>query len=733
MRAHTHRQAHTCARVYIVLSPGPAALQWAPAPWAGRGLSGRVGGWGAGVGWGRMLDGPLFSEGPDSPQELQDEESGSCLWVQKSKLLVIEVKTISCHYSRRAPSQQPMDFQASHWARGPQSRTCGPRPGSPEPPPRRPWASRVLQEATNWRAGSLAEVRAREQEKRKAASQEREAKETERKRRKAGGARRSPPGRPRLEPRNAPRAAQPARLLAPSLPERPGPAGRAPRPSAQPQSDPGSAWAGPRGGRRPGPPSYEAHLLLRGSAGTAPRRRWDRPPPYVAPPSYEGPHRTLGTKRGPELSQAPTSSTPTPTPARTEGGRTKKRLDPRIYRDVLGAWGLRQGQGLLGGSPGCGAARARPDPGKGTAEKSLGPAAAGLNSGSYSHSQAKATGSPGTVTAPPGSGTATPSSPRPAPRARHHLKGTREGKEGREPIWFPKCWISSPKKQPPRHSQTLPRPWAPGGTGWRESLGHREGAGPESLKGWKATRRAHTLPRSSRGLARGEGVFVIDATCVVIRSQYVPTPQTQQVQLLPSGVPRVVGDAPSQPKAGKEEGEGAAVFSSLCPKLLLNSRLLHQPGGGRGCEAEGGKPADSSLEERASRILGLPVGEVSLRDAPTQPGSPEYQALGPAALGGAGRAEGSEVAAVQWRAGRGWARNPGPYAGALREAVSRIRRHTAPDSDTDEAEELSVHSSSYDGSDTEAPGASWRNERTLPGLGSSQPQEGLLVCKMVGL
>lgn len=82
-----------------------------------------MGGWGAGVGWGRMLDGQLFSEGPDSPREPQDEESGSCLWVQKSKLLVIEVKTISCHYSRRAPPRQPMDFQASHWARGPQSRT----------------------------------------------------------------------------------------------------------------------------------------------------------------------------------------------------------------------------------------------------------------------------------------------------------------------------------------------------------------------------------------------------------------------------------------------------------------------------------------------------------------------------------------------------------------------------------------------------------------------------------
>lgn len=224
---------------------------------------------------------------------------------------------------------------------------CRLRPGSPEPPPRRPWASRVLQEATNWRAGPPAEVRAREQEKRKAASQEREAKETERKRRKAGGARRSPLGQPRPELRNALRAAQPTGFPVFSRPERFGQVGRAPRPSALTQGDPGVAWAGPWGGRRPGPPSYEAHLLLRGAAGTAPRRRWDRPPPYVAPPSYEGPHRTLGTKRGPELSRAPTSSAPVPATTRTEGGRTKKRLDPRIYRDVLGAWGLRQVLGTL--------------------------------------------------------------------------------------------------------------------------------------------------------------------------------------------------------------------------------------------------------------------------------------------------------------------------------------------------------------------------------------------------
>ncbi|XP_033292291.1 dendrin isoform X1 [Orcinus orca] len=614
---------------------------------------------------------------------------------------------------RRAPPRQLMDFQASHWARGPQSRTCGPRLGSPEPPPRRPWASRVLQEATNWRAGPPAEARAREQEKRKAASQEREAKETERKRRKAGGARRSPPGRPRPEPRNAPRVAQPAGLPAPSRPERLGSVGRPPRPSAQPQSNPGAAWAGPWGGRRPGPPSYEAHLLLRGAAGMAPRRRWDRPPPYVAPPSYEGPHRTLGTKRGPEPSQAPASSTSAPT--RTEGGCTKKRLDPRIYRDVLGAWGLRQGRGLLGGSPGCGTARPRLESGKVAAERSLRLAAAGLKSGSDGHPQAKAAGNPGTETVPAGSAPATPSPPRPAPRSRPHPKGSGEGREGREQSWLPKCWMPSVKKQPPRHSQTLPRPWAPGGTGWRESLGHREEAGPETLEGWKATRRPHTLPRSSRGPARGEGVFVIDATCVVIRSQYVPTPRNQHVQLLPAGVPRLVGNAPTQLKPNKEEGEGAAVLPSPCRKLLLSSRPSQQPGGGRGLEAEGGTSADSSLEERASRILGLPVGEVNLQDAPTQPGSPEHSALGPAASGGARRAEGSEeVAAVLRRAGRGWARTPGPYAGALREAVSRIRRHTAPDSDSDEAAELSVHSSSSDGSDTEASGASWRNKRTGP-------------------
>lgn len=599
---------------------------------------------------------------------------------------------------------------------------CRLRPGSPEPPPRRPWASRVLQEATNWRAGPPAEVRAREQEKRKAASQEREAKETERKRRKAGGARRSPLGQPRPELRNALRAAQPTGFPVFSRPERFGQVGRAPRPSALTQGDPGVAWAGPWGGRRPGPPSYEAHLLLRGAAGTAPRRRWDRPPPYVAPPSYEGPHRTLGTKRGPELSRAPTSSAPVPATTRTEGGRTKKRLDPRIYRDVLGAWGLRQGRGLLGGAPGCAAARARPESCKGAVEKSSGLAAAGLNSGGDGHSQAKTTG-PVTEVALSGSTISSP--PRPVPRSRQHLRGSRKGKEGSEEMWLPTCWLSSPKKPPVRHSQTLPRPWAPGGTGWKESLGQREGTEHETLEVWKVTRRAHTLPRSSRGPAGREGIFVIDATCVVIKSQYVPTPRTQQRQLAPSGESSIVSDSLRQPKPClEEEGKGAAANPSVCQKRLLSSRVLNPPSEGREFEVEGRQQGHSSLEEHSSSGLGFPVGEVNPRDAPTHPGSPEHSTLGPAAPGCAGSVKGPEAAGVPRRAGGGWARTPGPYAGALREAVSRIRRHTAPDSDSDEAEDLSVHSGSSDGSDTDAPGASWRNERTLPAVGNTRPREG---------
>lgn len=586
---------------------------------------------------------------------------------------------------------------------------CGPRPGSPEPPPpRRPWASRVLQEATNWRAGPPAEARAREQEKRKAASHEREAKETERKRRKAGGARRSPPGRPRPEPQSAPRAAP-----APSWRERPV------RPAALPAGQAGTAWAGPWGGRRPGPPSYEAHLLLRGAAAPTPRLRWDRPPPYVAPPSYEGPHRTLGARRGPEPEPEPE---PKPAPAGSAsargtegaGGCARKRLDPRIYRDVLGAWGLRPGRGLLGGAPGYALARPpRLHSDRGASEKSPAQPAAGPSlRRDGPHQPARPAGHPTSEPAP----ATPPRRPRPAPRSRPHLggSGSGAGQDSGEPSRPRRAWVPSPRRPPPRHSQTLPRPWAPGGTG--------DAAGPETLVGAPVARRPHTFPRGARGPAGRDGVFVIDATRVVIRSQYVATPGAPRGPLLPAAGGRGAAGAEGGPQTQRHHPLPAEASREPRP----SDRLAPQPAGERGVEAEGGgTPGGPSLEEPAARILGPRAGEGSPKEAaPTPPGSPERSASGPAAAGTAGSAEGPVPAAIPRLASRGWPRTPGPYAGALREAVSRIRRHTAPDSDSDEAAGLSLQSDSSEESDAEASGASWRNERPLPRAGLSARKGG---------
>lgn len=126
MRAHTDRHTRVPGCIYSPQSLGPLLCLCGGRQLPGQGGASRggVGGWGSGVGWGRMLEGQLFSEGLDSPRELQEGEPGSCLWVQKSKMLVIQVKTVSCHYSRRgAPPRQPMDFQTSPWAPRPQSRT----------------------------------------------------------------------------------------------------------------------------------------------------------------------------------------------------------------------------------------------------------------------------------------------------------------------------------------------------------------------------------------------------------------------------------------------------------------------------------------------------------------------------------------------------------------------------------------------------------------------------------
>ncbi|XP_074126591.1 dendrin isoform X2 [Sminthopsis crassicaudata] len=637
----------------------------------------------------------------------------------------MQTEAIKWHLEHRwAPAHQPMDPTRGPWVQEPSSHRYGLDQKPPERLLRRAWVPRVLQEATNRGTGHPPEIRPREQEKRKAASQEREAKETERKRRKGGGVRSwSPPGLYRSEPRsplgrarggggsrpepgNVPKTAQPKVRQFPWLL---GSAGRPPRPATQSLREPGTAArAGLRVGRPSGPPSYEAHLLLRGAAGPVPRRRCDRPPPYVAPPSYDGPHRTLGAKRPPQLPRLPA---PAPTlEGKDREERPKKRLDPRIYRDVLGAWGIRQGRGTLGGFPACGGLGL----GGKTSDKVSGVFPGGLASNcSESYSQPGANQIARAEALTSGISQTTP-------RTQVPLRDDSEGERAGEQSWSRKAWEGpSPGDQVAQLSRTLPRPWAPGSPRERESPGKRDGYQRSSKfpTDWKETHRAHTVPRSPHSCVGENGVFVIDATCVVIRAQFIPTPQIQHVQILSSPGPRDGGNSLAFQEPGKEEGEEERAFTSPCQKLLQNSRLFHQLS--KGCSEAWGEgveariPEDPSLEERASRILGLPIRELDLGVSPNECNSDPGEPNGTVARCADVARDSEPAPRVLRPVGRGWARDPGPYAGALREAVSRIRRHTAPDSDSDEAPECGARSCSSEGSDTEASGTSWQPEQSL--------------------
>ncbi|XP_027524292.1 dendrin [Corapipo altera] len=209
----------------------------------------------------------------------------------------------------------------------------------------------------------------------------------------------------------------------------------------------------------------------------------------------------------------------------------------------------------------------------------------------------------------------------------------------------------------PRAPQFLPtpaglRPPAPGaphplppttarGDGGQRTLGGEptahapaSGAGgqvvPPHLRGAHAAgagtpRHCQTLPRAAAGRERvpgrgrgrrGSGGHVlIDATRVVVRAQYVPPPQRQQVRYT------------------------------------------------------GGSPAPTS----PPRSPPAPPGALTPPAAPSPPreptGSPHSPWRSPGGCGGP--------------RGRPPPRRPVLYAQALREAVSRIRRHTAPDSDSE--------------------------------------------------
>ncbi|XP_054505315.2 dendrin [Agelaius phoeniceus] len=241
----------------------------------------------------------------------------------------------------------------------------------------------------------------------------------------------------------------------------------------------------PVSGDKPGPPTYEVHMQRVQAA----HARRGGPPPYIAPPAYDGPHRTLQLRppRGPR----------SPPPA------------PRARGAVPAAW---------------------------------------------SHTL-----------------------PRAATEAKHR---------------WPRATLPSPGGPgSPRHCQTLPR----------AAAGRERGAAPGRGRGQRGT----------------GGHVLIDATRVVVRAQYVPPPQRQQVRYARAPSPLAAGTPPRSPSV----------------------------------------PA----------ALGSPCAAPSPPREPS--GSPRSPWQSPGGCRGA--------------RGRPPPRRPVLYAQALREAVSRIRRHTAPDSDSD--------------------------------------------------
>lgn len=210
----------------------------------------------------------------------------------------------------------------------------------------------------------------------------------------------------------------------------------------------------------------------------------------------------------------------------------------------------------------------------------------------------------------------------------------------------PPPYISPPAYDAPHRTLQFRPPWGPRSPppaprgrgavlgGWSHTLpraateaGHRRPRGMQSSPGGPGTpRHSQTLPRAATGRERvpgrgrgrrGTGGHVlIDATRVVVRAQYVPPPQRQQV--------RYAGGSPGP-------------TAPLC----------------------GSPPA-------ASGAVTPPAAPSPPRDPPGSPRSPWRS---PGGCGGP--------------RGRPPPRRPVLYAQALREAVSRIRRHTAPDSDSE--------------------------------------------------
>ncbi|CAI5765140.1 Uncharacterized protein PODLI_1B033937 [Podarcis lilfordi] len=421
----------------------------------------------------------------------------------------------------------------------------------------------------------------------------------------------------------------------------------------------GCRWSrgAPRGkGELPAraPPSYEAHMLLRLRAGPGPRKEnWPRPPPYIAPPSYEAPHRTVQPKQ--RASKEASTAKPSPAEAPKKGREGTRRACEsgpagrkagRSPSKLPGSWSYLSGATTWGGGFG-----ARPEP-----------AGSRYPLGSCWDR---------------------------SPQHRGHTlpRATKRGQPGRP--------------HPGRPLQhTLPAGWGfSHAAGWPEAaaVGGESKAAGERRRGsfpkGKEPGGGHA-PRSTP--RRRGGLFVIDATCVVIQAHYIPPPRTERVRYL-GREETGAAPPPGSPAPASMEERAARILGLPVSELGFAGAGGEAPGPGSPARGAAGSCASDAAPFGDARAVGQPAGPPSAPASPTKPvAAPDGSQAGPTELAGLacpsqrGAAAPGQEGGCPPRGGKEAAAKPAlpspsrSYVRDLKEAMSRIRRHTAPDSDTDE-------------------------------------------------
>nr|XP_008102216.1 PREDICTED: dendrin isoform X1 [Anolis carolinensis] len=436
------------------------------------------------------------------------------------------------------------------------------------------------------------------------------------------------------------------------------------------------------------PPSYEAHMLLRLRAGQGPRKEnWPHPPPYVAPPSYEAPHCTVRPQSKLLPCQHPHKGALT--------GKQIQTVGPKKYGERV--TGTCETGGSLSHGPGRKAGRHQAKiPG------SWSYLSGASTWGGHWRDPQRSESAYGLM---PSWDTNPQHQSHTLPRASKRNKGVP---------------VSVPVPCPPQH--TLPVGW-----GFSHAVGWlpgdvRDGGSKVGdkhsrsiLPKWKEPSHARDPGGSQGSLSklvpqkRG-GLFVIDATCVVIQAHYIPAPRTERVRYLgQEGLDKVkaplspgpVAPASMEERAARilglsvselgfaEAGKGKNVGAEM-PEQKVNAGStanLAMPkdicgtGQHKGAPSPPASPREKTITPTPSNIQIEPTQQVLHNPEKTVTPTVPCQESGCAQPQGKEEPEPEPVFSPLSRS----------YALDLKEAMSRIRRHTAPDSDTDEELEKDCH------------------------------------------